>query len=64
LLLLRAGRVVTRSQILDLLYGWEDNQGTNTVEVLIYRLRKKLDFSGWNLKTIRGMGYLLESSRG
>ena len=63
LLLLRAGRVVTRSQILDLLYGWEDNQGTNTVEVLIYRLRKKLDFSGWNLKTIRGMGYLLESSR-
>ncbi|MFM7660166.1 MAG: response regulator transcription factor [Betaproteobacteria bacterium] len=64
LLLLRAGRVVTRSQILDLLYGWEDNQGTNTVEVLIYRLRKKLDFSGWNLKTIRGMGYLLEASRG
>jgi two-component system OmpR family response regulator len=64
LLLLRAGRVVTRSQILDLLYGWEDNQGTKTVEVLIYRLRKKLDFSGWNLKTIRGMGYLLEASRG
>ena len=64
LVLVRAGRVVTRSQILDLLYGWEDNQGTNTVEVLIYRLRKKLDFSGWNLKTIRGMGYLLESSRG
>jgi len=64
LLLLRAGRVVTRSQILDLLYGWEDSHATNTVEVLIYRLRKKLDFSGWHLKTIRGMGYLLEAYRG
>jgi two-component system OmpR family response regulator len=64
LLLLRAGRVITRSQILDLLYGWEDNQATNTVEVLVYRLRKKLDFSGWDLKTIRGMGYLLEVHRG
>jgi two-component system OmpR family response regulator len=64
LLVLRAGRVVTRSQILDLLYGWEDSQANNTVEVLIYRLRKKLDFSGWQLKTIRGMGYLLEANRG
>ena len=63
LLILRAGRVVTRSQILDLLYGWEDNQAANTVEVIIYRLRKKLDCSGWNLKTIRGMDYLLEANR-
>ena len=46
LLILRAGRVVTRSQILDLLYGWEDSQAANTVEVIIYRLRKKLDCSG------------------
>jgi two-component system OmpR family response regulator len=60
LLLLRAGKVVTKQQILDNLYGWEDVSSSNTAEVFIYRLRKKLEASGVDIRTVRGMGYLIE----
>jgi two-component system OmpR family response regulator len=60
LLLLREGRVVTKQQIIDHLYGWEDVSSSNAVEVFVYRLRKKLDFTGVDIKTVRGMGYLIE----
>jgi two-component system OmpR family response regulator len=64
LLLLREGRVVTKQQIIDHLYGWEDVSTSNAVEVFVYRLRKKLDISGVDIKTVRGMGYLIEKSGG
>ena len=60
LLLLREGRVVTRQQIVDQLYGWEDVSTSNAVEVFIYRLRKKLEPSGVDIRTVRGMGYLID----
>jgi two-component system OmpR family response regulator len=61
LLLLREGRVVTKQQIVDHLYGWEEASTSNAVEVFIYRLRRKLDSSGVVIRTVRGLGYLLES---
>jgi len=62
LMLLREGRVVTKQQIADNLYGWEDVSTSNTVEVLVYRLRKKLESCGADvsISTVRGMGYLIE----
>jgi len=60
LLLLKEGRVVTKQQIVDHLYGWEDGSSSNAVEVFIYRLRKKLEASGVDIRTVRGMGYLIE----
>lgn len=60
LLLLRAGRVVTKQRIIEHLYGWEDVSTSNTVEVFIYRLRKKIEASGVDIRTVRGMGYLIE----
>jgi len=60
LLLLRSGRVVTKQQISEQLYGWEDSSSSNAVEVFVYRLRKKLEPAGIDVRTIRGMGYLLE----
>ncbi|MEO5693608.1 MAG: response regulator transcription factor [Usitatibacter sp.] len=62
LLLLREGRVVTKQQIVDHLYGWEDTSSSNAVEVFIYRLRRKLEPSGVDVRTVRGMGYLIEKS--
>ena len=62
LLLLREGKVVTKQQIVDNLYGWEDATSSNAVEVFIHRLRKKLEDSGVIITTVRGMGYLLEKS--
>ncbi len=63
LLLLREGKVVTKQQIVDHLYGWEDVSTSNAVEVFIHRLRRKLENSGLNITTVRGMGYLVEKSR-
>ncbi|MGP1609699.1 MAG: response regulator, partial [Burkholderiales bacterium] len=64
LLLLREGKVVTKQQIVDHLYGWEDVSSSNAVEVFIHRLRKKLDDSGVAITTVRGMGYLIEKPNG
>jgi len=53
-----AGRVLTRSQLEESLYGWGDSVDSNTVEVFIHHLRKKLgaDF----IHTLRGIGYSVE----
>ena len=60
LLLMREGRVVTKQQIAEHLYGWDEEASSNAVEVFIYRLRKKLESSGVELRTVRGMGYLID----
>ena len=60
LLLLKVGRVVTKQQISAHLYGWDEGSSSNAVEVFVYRLRKKLEPAGVDVRTIRGMGYLIE----
>ena len=62
LLLTRAGRVVTKQHIIDHLYGWDDPLSSNAVEVLMHRLRKKLESTGLDIRTIRGMGYLVDNA--
>jgi two-component system OmpR family response regulator len=62
LLLLRESRVVTKQQIRDHLYGWDDTSSSNGVEVFIYRLRRKLAPLGVDIRTVRGMGYLIEKA--
>ena len=64
LLLLRESKVVTKQQITDHLYGWEDVSSSNAVEVFIHRLRRKLESSGMTITTVRGMGYLIEKAHG
>ncbi|MDZ4858410.1 MAG: response regulator transcription factor [Candidatus Hydrogenedentes bacterium] len=57
--LMRApGRVYTRTQILEHVWGYDFDPNTNLVDVHIQRLRKKLDAPGDSLiETIRGVGY-------
>ena len=57
-----AGRVVTRSMILDQVWGMRIQPDTNVVDVHIYRLRGKVDGPGQQplIKTMRGMGYVLK----
>ena len=62
LLLLRVGRVVTKQQLVDHLYGWDDSLSSNAIEVLMHRLRKKLEASGMDIRTVRGMGYLIDNA--
>jgi two-component system OmpR family response regulator len=61
-LMLREGRVVTKEQMVDHLYGWREEVGTNAIEVYIHRLRRKLEPVGVNIRTVRGMGYLLDKA--
>ena len=62
LLARRAGRVVSKEQLLESLTGWDDDVGTNAIEVYVHRLRKKLEPGGIHIRTIRGLGYLLDNA--
>lgn len=57
-LLENMGRVMSRSQIEEKLYGWDMEVESNAIEVHISHLRKKLGES--LIKTIRGLGYIVE----
>ena len=56
------GRVVTRSMILDKVWGMRIQPDTNVVDVHIYRLRGKVDGKGLQplIRTLRGVGYVLK----
>jgi two-component system response regulator PhoP len=59
MLVMRAGRVVSKTELTDQLYDQDDESDSNVVEVLLTRLRNKLD-PGRTLgliETIRGQGY-------
>jgi two-component system, OmpR family, response regulator len=53
-----AGRVVSRSEIVEHLYDQDFDRDSNTIEVFIGRLRKKLGADV--LQTVRGLGYVME----
>lgn len=59
-LLLRAGRLVSKEQLVDHLCGWGEEVSTNAIEVYVHRLRKKLESGGIRIVTVRGLGYCLE----
>lgn len=58
-----AGRVVTRTMILDHVWHMRIDPATNVVDVHIYRLRSKVDHNGFKplIHTIRGIGYVLKN---
>ena len=59
-LLLNAGRVVTKAQILDHVWNYDFGGEANVVETYVSYLRKKLDPLGEPLiQTVRGFGYSL-----
>jgi len=61
-LLLRTGHVVSKEHLLENIYGFDEEVGENAIEVYIHRLRKKLEHAGLNIRTIRGLGYLVEKA--
>jgi two-component system OmpR family response regulator len=62
LLLLNVDKVVTKEQIASAWAGDGNDVGTgNTAEVHIHRLRRKLEGSDLAIRTVRGLGYLLET---
>jgi DNA-binding response OmpR family regulator len=57
MLLESAGRVLTRSQLEQSMYGWRDEPDSNALEVHIHHLRKKLGSD--LIRTLRGVGYTI-----
>ena len=56
-LLQRPGAVLSRAQLEDRLYGWDEQIGSNAVEVYIHGLRRKLGSDV--IRTLRGVGYFV-----
>jgi two-component system OmpR family response regulator len=46
--------------MIDHLFGFADDVGTNAIEVYVHRVRRKLEPLGIEIRTVRGMGYLLD----
>jgi DNA-binding response OmpR family regulator len=60
------GRVVSKDTLLSVLYGHGEEGSQNSVEVIMHRLRKKLENKGANIeiKTLRGIGYVIREHEG
>ncbi len=57
-LMANVGRVISRARLEESLYSWDTDVESNTVEVHIHHLRKKLDPS--IIRTVRGVGYIID----
>lgn len=58
-LMRNAGRIVSREQLEEALYGWDEEVESNTIEVHIYNLRRKLGAA--RIATVRRQGYRLDA---
>lgn len=58
-LMMRIGQTVHRETLQQDIYSWQDDPGSNTLEVHIHNLRRKLGKD--RIKTVRGVGYRLDS---
>ena len=60
ILMLRVGRVVSKEQLAGQLSGLGEEISDNAIEVYMHRLRKNLQSGCVNIRTVRGLGYMLE----
>lgn len=64
LLMLHAGKVVCKDRLAQRLSSESDAVGDNAVEVYIHRVRKRVEAFGIRIKTVRGLGYILDNEHG
>ena len=63
-LLQRAGRMVSKDQLVERLCEWGEEVSNNAIEVYIHRLRRKIEKGPIRIATVRGLGYCLEKIPG
>jgi two-component system, OmpR family, response regulator TctD len=61
LLVTRAGQPVSKQVLSDRIVGLDAFVSVEAIEIYVHRLRKKLEGSGVEIRTLRGLGYLLEA---
>ena len=64
-LMARSGRVVTRRQLIEQLWGFEREVESNTLDAFVRLLRQKVDRAPWPalIHTVRGVGYVLKADQ-
>jgi two-component system OmpR family response regulator len=60
-LILRTGKVVTKEQLIERVYSYSEEASNNAIEVYVHRLRKKVEPAGVTIRTVRGLGYIIEN---
>jgi len=60
ILLENRGRVLSRKRLEEKLYGWDEEVASNSIEVHVHNLRKKLAYD--LIRTVRGVGYIIEKT--
>jgi two-component system response regulator TctD len=55
----KAGLTVSKSLLMESIYGFDDIVDSSAIEIYVHRIRKKLERSPVNIVTLRGLGYLL-----
>ena len=63
-LLQRAGRLVSKDQLVEHLCQWGEEVSSNAIEVYVHRLRKKIEQGPIRIATVRGLGYSLQKIAG
>ena len=58
----KAGEIVSKERLIAEVFSFDDNVAPNALEVQIARLRKKLEPDGPEIKTMRGLGYMIKAS--
>ncbi|MES9845030.1 MAG: response regulator [Candidatus Sedimenticola sp. PURPLELP] len=53
-------KVISKDKIAEHLFSFDDEVNVTAIELYIHRLRKKLDAPGIGIRTVRGLGYVLE----
>jgi DNA-binding response OmpR family regulator len=61
-LMTRAGKVVPKEKLAGEVFGFDEPVAPNAIELYIGRLRKKLEPDGPQIRTIRGLGYMIDRS--
>lgn len=55
-------RIVSKEQLIQAIAGWDRELSANAIEAYVYRVRSKIEGSGVVIRTVRGLGYMLEES--
>ena len=60
-LLRRCGKVVSKEQIAESIFSFDDEASLSSIEIYVHRLRKKLCHPQVSIRTVRGLGYMLDT---
>jgi two-component system OmpR family response regulator len=62
-LVFNARRIISKEQLIQAIAGWGTELSGNAIEAYVYRIRNKLTDAGVSIRTVRGLGYMLEETK-